>query len=146
MSRLRNYADQLALRQRNLQDVISKLGSDFNRNFQLQRLGELAAMVQYEQSGFVIDRESPFLVRRARWWAVVGSGGIPDDVELVGEGISVWGEFGEIVQPDLDSYRNKGSDVIDGDEFVELISSLTEQIRAGHGELPHPTNDDTAKS
>ena len=132
MSGLADYLEQLRMRQESLQNTISELGQTLIRLELIRRLEAIAQRIREWEAGFVIDREGPLLLRSACVWAVIGPGGIPDDVEVVGESVSLWGDFGEVCQPDLKGFHDQGKLVIAGKEFLDLLVELKEEVRAGH--------------
>ena len=143
MSGLLDYLEELVSLQEALRRTVSELGSILSRLDQLERLDEVAQRIRRWQAGYVIDREVPLLMRRANAWALVGRGGIPDDVDVVGEAGDLWGEFGEVLQPDLEGYREQGKIVIGGVHFLELEAWLRENVMAGRLTLPyHPNSDE----
>ena len=121
MSGLADYLEQLRMRQESLQNTISELGQTLIRLELIRRLEAIAQRIREWEAGFVIDREAPLLLRSACVWAVIGPGGIPDDVEVVGESVSLWGGFGEVCQPDLKGFHEQGKVVIAGKEFLDLL-------------------------
>ena len=143
MSGLLDYLEELVTLQEALRRTVSELGSALSRLDQLERLDEVAQRIRRRQAGVVIDREGPLLMRHASAWVVVGPGGIPEDVDVVGEAVALWGQFGEVIQPDLKEYREQGKIVIGGTHFLELEAWLREKIMAGRLTLPyHPASDE----
>ena len=140
MNGLQGYLKELAIRQRQLQSTVSELGRALIRLDQLERLDKVAQRIHRWQAYVLMDSEAPLLMRRANAWAVVGPGGIPDDVTVVGETMSLkFGEFGNVVPPDLQPHIEQGKVIILGEQFLDVVRSLTEELRAGRPVLPyHP--------
>ena len=145
MSDLQRYLEELKARHEALQVSVSmldcalQLGAELlGRLDQVARLEELTKRVRQWQACVVPDRHSFLYLCPARHWAVVGPGGVPDDVQVVGEGASL--RDGEVYRPDLEGYRKTGKLVINGAEFLKLLGWLRQEVLRGRCVLPyHPS-------
>ena len=140
MSGLLDYLNMLVTRQAALKSTVFELESAIDRLDQLERLNVVVRRIHSWQSKVLIDPEAPTPIRRANAWAAVGPGGIPDDVTVVGETASLlFGEFGEVQHPDIQTYIDQGMVVIAGSRFLEIARLLREEVTAGRPVLPyHP--------
>jgi hypothetical protein len=149
MSELWGYLKGVAACQETLCTAVARLGHALEagaeqvaRGDAVVRLDEIAQQVCQWQNGIVMDWEALFSLRRARVWVVIGTGGIPDDVQLVGEGMSLMS--GKLCQPDLEGYRVQGKIVLAGNEFLELVVWLKSEVLAGRVTLPYRLPEGTA--
>ncbi len=137
MTDIRRYLRELGARAELLHEAVEKGTTCLARRHQVDRLEELAARVRRWQASCVVDRDAPFLLRPARAWAVIGPEGIPDDVQVVGEAVFLFGKLGEVSQPNLEEYRGQGRRVLSGQAFLEHLAWLKEEVLAGRRTLPH---------
>jgi hypothetical protein len=144
MSDIWSYLKGVAACQETLRTTVSLLGHALEagaervaRGDEVVRLDEIAKQVCQWQNSIVFDLDTFLLPRHARAWVVIGSGGIPDDVDVVTEGMSLMS--GKLCQPDLEGYRMQGKTVLAGNEFLELVVWLKSEVLAGRVTLPyHP--------
>lgn len=148
MSDLRGYLKELTIRQEALQSIVSVLGPALEggaeqvaRSDQVARLEEVAKRVRLPRNLVVVDWDAPLLMRSPRNWAVIGAGGVPNDVKVVDEYSSLE-DSGKVLRPDLEGYRKTGKVVINGAEFLRLLARLRQEVLGGRLVLPyHPCPD-----
>ena len=137
MTDLGGYLKSLKDRQESLRLCVSRLGAALHRMRGLETLNELARVVRLRQSSIVMDWDATFPARRARVWVVVGPGGIPDDMEVVSEAMSLFGQSGEVHQPDLEGFLAQRRSVLSGKEFLLLAEWLSVEVMAERVGLPY---------
>jgi len=149
MSDLWSYLKGVAACQETLRTTVSLLGRALEagaeqvaRGDEVVRLDEIAQQVCQWQNCIVIDWDALFPLRHARAWVAIGAGGIPEDVQLVGEVMSLLS--GKLSQPDLEGYRVQGKIVLAGNEFLKLVVWLKSEVLAGRVMLPYRLPGETA--
>ena len=119
--RLKQFADQLAVRRRELSGAAAKLEAALVVG---HRLARFDAILDAVRSAFEWTFYEPGVgLRSADVWVVVGSGGIPADMSVVTE------QPGER-RPDLQELRQHGG-VIWGEDLLRDAADMRELIARG---------------
>ena len=141
MTDFRRHLVHLANRIESIGAGLDALEEYISCQYRVGLLEELTQTVNRRAASFVPDWDGPLPLRPCKVWAVIGPGGIPDDVEVVGESVSLFSDFGDVHQPDLEEYREKGYVVLAGREFLTLAAALQEQVKTDRLALPyHPAH------
>jgi len=129
------YLQQLTDRAVGLKGVVPKLEIYLVLAGRLGRLSELIDGTRSALSTCAIDPESTLGIRPTRVWAIVGARGIPDDVEVVSEWMSLFPS--KLCVPDLDPYLEQGKKVLPGKTFIDLATRLWHEASTGSTDLPY---------